>query len=67
MALTAEQQSELDFNHANSSRHQRLEAVRIAKEVLIENRRLDTAAETTDITSSDITTMASAFMTYIES
>ena len=67
MALTAEQQSELDFNHANMSRGQRLEAVRIAKEVLIENRRLDTASETTDITSSDITTMASAFMTYIES
>ena len=39
MALTTEQQSELDFNHANMSRGQRLEAVRIAKEVLIENRR----------------------------
>ena len=67
MALSPEKQAELDFNHANSARHQRLEAVRIAKEVLIENRRLDTAAESADITSSDITTMATAFMTYIES
>ena len=67
MALTAEKQAELDFNHANSARHQRLEAVRIAKEVLIGIRRLDTASESADLTSSDITAMATAFMTYIES
>ena len=67
MALTADKQAELEFNHANSTRHQRLEAVRLAKEVLIENRRLDTVSESSDISSSDITTMAAAFMTYIES
>jgi|TARA_R110000787_G_C13087316_1_gene410881 coenzyme F420-reducing hydrogenase delta subunit len=67
MALTADKQAELEFNYANSTRHQRLEAVRLAKEVLIENRRLDTVSESSDISSSDITTMAAAFMTYIES
>ena len=66
MALTTEQQAELEVNHANSQRHQRLETVRLSKEILIENRRL-TTGDTSDITSSDVTTMATALMNYIES
>ena len=66
MALTTEQQAELDFNHANALRHQRLETVRLSKEILIENRRL-ASGDTADITSSDVTTMATALMSYIES
>jgi hypothetical protein len=67
MALTTEQQGMLDFNDANAKRHQRLDCIRIAKEVLVENRRLESSSEATDITTSDITTMATSFMTYIES
>lgn len=66
MALTTEQQAELEYQQAQAQRHQRLEAVRLSKEILIENRRL-TTGEVTDIASSDVTAMATSLMTYIES
>lgn len=66
MALTTEQQADLEVNHANGQRHQRLESIRLSKEILIENRRLG-SGEGTDIAASDVITMATALMNYIES
>ena len=78
MALTPEQQAELDFQVAleavrtsNSEVHRnqntKLEALRIAKELLIENRRVKSAAEASDITDADVTAFADALATYVNS
>jgi hypothetical protein len=78
MALTPEQQSQVDMqavietNRAASqattdATRARLESVRLAKEVLVENRRTQAAAEATDITAAAITAMATELATYVNS
>jgi len=78
MALTAEQQSQLDFQNAiedhraanqatQEAARAKLEAVRMAKEILVENRRTKPAAEASDITAAAITTMADELAGYINS
>ena len=75
MALTAEQQSQVDLQNALEeprNAHQlavqakqaRLEAVRLAKEVLIENAR-SKSVDNRDVAAADITAFAGTLITYI--
>lgn len=75
MALTAEQQAEIDLQEAQQAggrAHQlaleqlrvKMEAVRLAKETLLENDRSKPADER-GVSASDITTFAAALNTYI--
>jgi len=76
MALTAEQQAEVDFQTAleesrknvrssEEDKRIRLEAVRMAKDCLIENRRTQLASEAQDITAEAITAMATTIASHI--
>ena len=72
MALTTEQQDQLEFATAMANataggeqKRARLEAVRLAKETLIENARSKPVDER-DITATDITTFAAALTAYID-
>jgi len=76
MALTVEQQSQVDIadaientRHTNQmviqAKQAKLEAVRLAKEVLIENAR-SKPVDSRDVTAADITTFAGVLVTYIE-
>ena len=76
MALTTEQQAQVDQQNAienNRAANQaaqeaaraKLEAVRMAKDVLVENRRTKPAAEAADITAAEITAMADDIANYI--
>jgi len=78
MALTAEQQSQVDLqsaldtsrasaNAATEAARARLESIRLAKEVLVENRRTSSAADATDITAAAITELATQLATYVNS
>ena len=76
MAITSEQQAEIDLQEARESgrrthelaleaRRARLEAVRLAKETLIENDRSKPVGDR-GVTSSDILTFAQAIDNYIK-
>lgn len=78
MALTPEMQAQVDMQaaiEANRAATQaaqeaaraKLEAVRMAKDILVENRRTKPAAEASDITVAAITTMANELASYINS
>jgi hypothetical protein len=78
MALSPEMQAQIDQQNAienNRAANQaaaegkraRLEALRIAKEVLVENRRTKTAAEATDIDDASITNFASVLVQFVNS
>jgi hypothetical protein len=78
MALTPEQQAQVDTQNATEdnrasnqaaaeAKRAKLEMVRMAKEILIENRRTQAAAEATDITAGAITAMAAELATYVNS
>lgn len=71
MALTAEQQFHLDLENARNA-HQmamqdkqaKLEAVRIAQQTLIENRR-NQPVDTREVTAADITAYAATLVNYV--
>jgi len=76
MALTTEQQAQVDVQveienarHANQmasqAKHAKLEAVRLAKEVLIENAR-SKAVDSRDVAAADITAFAGTLVAYID-
>lgn len=72
MALTNEQQFQIDLEntrHANQlaaeQKRTRLEAVRLAKETLIENAR-NKPIDNRDVTAADITAFADALTTYVD-
>ena len=74
MALTAEQQAQLDYdtarlalNDAEQNKQKKLDAVRMAQSIINENRRLTPASEASDVTVSQITAMADEIMTYVNS
>lgn len=78
MSLTPEMQAQVDMNaamEANRAATQaaqeaaraKLEAVRMAKDILVENRRTKPAAEASDITAAAVTTMADELAGYINS
>jgi hypothetical protein len=75
MALTAEQQAEIELQEAREAgrraheiameqRRARLDAVRLAKETLIENDRNKPTGER-GVAASDITTFAGAIISYV--
>lgn len=73
MALTAEQQFQLDLEnarHANQLalevKRAKLDAVRLAKETLVENRR-SLPVDSREVTASDITAFADALVGYVNS
>lgn len=76
MALTPEQQAQVDIadamennRHANQmalqAKQAKLEAVRLAKEVLIENAR-SKAVDARDVAAADITAFAGTLVAYID-
>ena len=78
MALTAEQQAQVDLQTAvetarvaamapETARNRKMEALRMAKEILVENRRTQAAAEATAITSSTLNGLAEELITFINS
>ena len=75
MALTAEQQAQVEMSDAmEASRHAnqvtleakraKLEAVRLAKEVLIENAR-SKSVDSREVTAADIATFAGTLVAYV--
>tara|TARA_R110000744_G_scaffold58737_1_gene122571 strand:- start:4245 stop:4484 length:240 start_codon:yes stop_codon:yes gene_type:complete len=77
MALSIENQQAVELQEAmeatrtaaqdaDRTRNTKLEALRMAQLVLIENRRVRSAADTSDITTSDITSFADAITAYVE-
>ena len=71
MAFTDDQQLQIDLEsnrHANQlaveTKRMRLEAVRLAKETLIENAR-NKPIDNRDVTAADITAFADALTTYV--
>ena len=74
MALTTEQQAELEFQQAmragdreQEAKRIKLDALRMAKEIVVENRRTQSAAEATDITAESIQAIADSLTTYVNS
>jgi len=76
MALTTDQQSQVEMhiametgrntaNAANVSKANKLETLRMAKEILVENRRTQAAVDATAITSDAVTKLAGELNTYI--
>jgi hypothetical protein len=76
MALTPDQQSQVDVANAiETARHEnqmsaqrkqaKLEAVRLAKEVLIENAR-SKALDARDVSAADITAFAATLTAYVD-
>lgn len=74
MALTTEQQAQVDLNEAmrvkdreEEAKRRKLEALRMAKEILVENRRTQSAADAQDITAVAIQEIADSLTTYVNS
>ena len=67
MALTAEQLNQLDFQKAQQalSNNDRMEAVRIARDILMENDRNKPTGER-GISATDLTNFADAIVNYIK-
>ena len=63
MALTPEQQAQLDFHKATSAVNNKMEAVRIARDILMENDRNKPVGDR-GITASDITAFAQTIEQY---
>jgi hypothetical protein len=64
MALTAEQQAQIDYDNAIRAVDRKMEAVRIAKDILMENDRNKPTGER-GIAASDVTTFADSILAYI--
>ena len=78
MALTEEHQAQIDMQSAieqnritlqavETARSRKMDVLRMAKDILVDNRRTQAAADAADITSSAITALATELNTYINS
>lgn len=78
MALTTEQQQQVDMSNAIEdhrmtgmssieTKRVKLQAVQQAQQILIENRKYESADSVTPITANDVTTLADSLVTYINS
>jgi galactokinase len=72
MQAQVDQQNAIENNRAanqaaSEDKRAKLEALRIAKEVLVENRRTKTAAEAVDIDDVAITNFASVLVQFVNS
>ena len=65
MALTAEQQAQLEYDNVARAVDRRMEAVRLARDILMENDRNKPTNER-GITATDLTTFADAIVNYIK-
>ena len=63
MALTPEQQAQVDYDNAIRSVERRMEAIRLAKEILLENDRNKPVGER-GVSAADITAFAQAIQQY---
>ena len=64
MALTAEQQAQIEYDNAFRAVDRRMEAVRLARDILMENDRNKPTGER-GISASDVTTFADALVNYV--
>ena len=64
MALTQEQQDQLAFNKAQQALNNKMEAIRIARDVLMENDRNKPVGDR-GITAADITAFAQTIEQYV--
>ena len=78
MALSPEMQAEVDKQNAtednraanqaaSEAKRAKLEMVRTAKEILVENRRTQAAADAVDITASAVIALATDLTTFVNS
>jgi hypothetical protein len=58
--------AQLAAQAAESAKQRRMEAIRMAQSLLVENRRLKTASDAVDLTASAVTAMAAEILTYVE-
>jgi hypothetical protein len=65
MALTAEQQAQIEYDNVARAVDRRMEAVRLARDILMENDRNKPTGER-GITAADVTTFADAIVNYIK-
>jgi hypothetical protein len=70
MALTEEQLNQIEFQKAqqalnNNDRNDRMEAVRLARDILMENDRNKPTGER-GITAADVTSFADAIVTFVK-
>jgi hypothetical protein len=65
MALTAEQQAQIDYDNVARAVDRRMEAIRLARDILMENDRNKPTGER-GITAADVTTFADAIVNYIQ-
>jgi hypothetical protein len=65
MALTAEQQAQLEYDNVARAVDRRMEAVRLARDILMENDRNKPTGER-GISATDLTTFADAIVNYIK-
>ena len=64
MALTAEQLAQIEFDKAVQATHRKMDLVRLAKEVLVENDR-SKPAEERGVSAADITAFATELNAYV--
>lgn len=64
MALTAEQQAQIEFDNASRAVERKMEAVRLARDILMENDRNKPTGER-GIAASDVTAFADTILTYV--
>jgi hypothetical protein len=64
MALSPEQQNTIDLQNGIQARQNKLEAIRMAKDVLIENAR-SKPVDSREVTAADITAFADALVASI--
>jgi hypothetical protein len=78
MALSTEMQAVVDQQNAiennrsvnqaaQEAKRAKLDTLRMAKEILVENRRTQAASDASDITSSAVTTLAGELDTFVNS
>ena len=64
MALTAEQQAQIEFDNVSRAVERKMEAVRLARDILMENDRNKPTGER-GIAASDVTAFADTILTYV--
>lgn len=64
MAITAEQQAQIEFDNASRAVDRKMEAIRLARDVLMENDR-NKPVEERGVSAQDITAFADSILNYI--
>jgi hypothetical protein len=64
MALTVEQQAQIEYDNVARAADRRMESIRIARDILMENDRNKPTGER-GVSATDVTVFADAIMNYI--